>query len=510
MGSKSGLPTVFSPRARHWAVKELARRAGVTREQFTTWRIDCDFDTTCIWIDSVRGKRIRIRADDSQILCRSISDLSTNFAEWMRSPGEVIEREIPRFVIPYSPFPIRGKRPLFRLADCDTVESGFDILTTTLLCLGRAEEIAAEENERDQHGRFKAAASVAVAGGFLDRPIIDEYGLALAQAIESLIPGWKQQTRQFTVKLSHDIDDLDIPFVGRPEHLRNATTMVRVAWLTLPVSIRTAIQETTRKHRPLSTLKSLGEIVAGKRQSAFQLVRELVALSRELGLDSAFYWKASRLTPYDSGYDPCAPKVNSLIREVSEQGFENGVHPGYYTFHNGTELDREISRLRQAIKAHELGGRQHYLRWSPLTWNHWERNGLCYDSSLTYAETPGFRAGTCIPYKPWLLCDDREARLLEIPLIIMEDTLTEYMGESRHEVLSQVIDFYIQRCRSVGGTFTFLCHNTTLLDGELRKFYTSELQKFSGTPKFDWQRAMGERWSEENWTVSNLPSAKAD
>jgi hypothetical protein len=143
--------------------------------------------------------------------------------------------------------------------------------------------------------------------------------------------------------------------------------------MALPLSLRSAIQQTTRENKPLASAASMLQTAVGHRPNARDQVRQLYHLSLRYQVDSAFYWKASHLTPFDSGYDPRSRAVKELIYEVSTHGFENGVHPGYYTFENVAELGHEINKLREAIGVSDLGGRQHYLRWSTKTWSDWEQ-----------------------------------------------------------------------------------------------------------------------------------------
>jgi hypothetical protein len=500
--TKGWIGTKISCEAKHWAVRELARRAGVTPEQFEKWSIEFSPDSTVILVDRFAGKRIRIAAHDGLIVQKLPFELFTNSADWMVPPPEGLARLVPSFVVPFSPVQSEP-RPIFSRLNSNMVVSGFDLVTSSLFTLARAEEVA--PGPRDGHGRFVAKASVAFRDGFLDRPIVDEYGLAFAQAIESLVPGWKPTRGPLAVKLSHDIDDLDVMFSGRPEHIGFCPKqLVRAAWMGTPLSFRSAIQETTKKHEPLSTIKSLAGSATRTRPNARELVRELCRLSTEFQLDSAFYWKASPLTPFDSGYDPCSKSTKLLIQQVADQGFENGVHPGYYTFQDVNELRREVACLREATGREVLGGRQHYLRWSPETWKHWEQCGLAYDSSLTFVDVCGFRAGTCVPYKPWLLDENREAGLLEIPLIIMEMTLTECMRETRPEVLLEIIESYMNKCRTVGGVFTFLYHNASLQDAMLKTLYERLLQKFAGCAKFDWHTAIAQQWAGNNEHMRDL------
>ena len=212
------------------------------------------------------------------------------------------------------------------------------------------------------------------------------------------------------------------------------------------------------RKRPLASASSLINSARGRRPNARDFVRRISELSSTHAVDSAFYWKGSALTPFDSGYDPRSSQVRDLISEVSALGFENGVHPGYYTSENLPELRFEVERLREVMGDGDLGGRQHYLRWSTRTWHHWEQCGLAYDSSLGYTEACGFRAGTCVPYKPWLVAENRESSVLEIPLIIMESTLAQCTanasGEWDPESMVAALQDFVRRCSAVHGVFT--------------------------------------------------------
>jgi len=49
----------------------------------------------------------------------------------------------------------------------------------------------AQRQHLDVHSRFAASMSVAARDGFIHRPVVDEWGLAFAQAIKVLVPGWR-------------------------------------------------------------------------------------------------------------------------------------------------------------------------------------------------------------------------------------------------------------------------------------------------------------------------------
>jgi hypothetical protein len=175
-----------------------------------------------------------------------------------------------------------------------------------------------------------------------------------------------------------------------------------------------------------------------------------------------------------------------MVKWLDGAGVESGIHPGYNTFRAPEKLRREVAVLRDTLGDRPLGGRQHYLRWSPETWLDWENCGLAYDSSVGFAEQIGFKAGTCIPYQPWLFPLNRQADLIEIPLLVMDRTLLAYMGLSKGQAIHEV-NRMVNRCRMVGGVFTILWHNDAFLNPFYRDVYLSLLETLSGIENYDWQ-----------------------
>lgn len=95
----------------------------------------------------------------------------------------------------------------------------------------------------------------------------------------------------------------------------------------------------------------------------------------------------------------------------------------------------------------------------------YEEVGLSYDSTLAFAEQPGFRCGTCYEYRTFNVENRSKLRLRERPLIVMEKSLLSdaYMGlstdwESVFDIFRQLKD----RCAMFDGEFTFLWHNSSL------------------------------------------------
>jgi hypothetical protein len=255
--------------------------------------------------------------------------------------------------------------------------------------------------------------------------------------------------------------------------------------------LKPAIGHLLVRRNPGAAFRNISSKFTGLRPAELESVIQIVELAGNQGLHSAVYWKASASGPFDSGYDPRAPKVQGVIADLREGDVELGIHPSYETFLNPEKLSQEVESLREALQQQELGGRQHYLRWSPATWRHWEMCGLKYDSSVGFADHVGFRAGTCFPYRPWLIDQNREANLLEIPLLVMDGTLTCYMKLGREKALSVALDC-VDRCRAVGGVFTFLWHNDSLINHESMRLYMQLLEALSGVLTYDWRTQLHE------------------
>jgi hypothetical protein len=237
----------------------------------------------------------------------------------------------------------------------------------------------------------------------------------------------------------------------------------------------------------------LGKTFSLRQTSCLELIRRVVEPAVKRGLDTAVYWKASRLGPYDSGYDPRSTKIRETVRFLQDLDVENGVHPGYATYRCVEVLRSEVDLVRGVVGEDCIGGRQHYLRWCPETWVDWEKTGLAYDSTLGYSEQVGFRAGTCVPYRPWLLSLDREADLLEIPLIVMDVTLLESMELEEDELL-RTVQRLIGKCAAIGGVFTLLFHSTTLRNESLTPLYNKMLDMLDSSSRFDWKSSLRNEW----------------
>jgi hypothetical protein len=458
--------TRITPQARRYAIEELARRAGVPASFYRAWKVTTEQSRTVVNIANGRSVQITFPHASAEVL-RDLAQgrIHTSRACWMKTPAEHLARLIPDFVVPFSHRVTDSSssviKPLFIARSADHVECTVDLPLSILLTLSRWEETIGTEH--DAHGRFCSTQSVATRDNFLHRPIVDEYGLAFLQALQFIYPTWQEPARKLRVKLSHDADHIGIPF----------------GW-------KQVIRHTTHYRHPGDSCRELWNLFSGAPPAELRAVQDIARLSIEKKLHSSVYWMASSPGHWDAGYDPRLPMVRDMIRWLDDNQIENGVQPGYNTFRSPEKLRKEILALREVLGDRPLGGRQHYLRWCPETWIHWETSGLSYDSTLGFADRIGFRAGTCVPYRPWLFALNRPADLQEIPLLVMDGTLLVYMKLSEEQSLARVQDV-VERCSAVGGVFTLVWHNNNLLDPTYRSLYTRLLHLLDSGSTYDWK-----------------------
>jgi hypothetical protein len=445
-----------------YTLKELARRAGVSADFYRTWRMEIGAaGFVNVFVEPGTGKRIRFfRATPEYWKQIRAGMFRTSRASWMRL-DEKLSEFVPDFRIPFSSSEREEIGSLFSVVNDGCVECPVDLLASTMLTLGRFEETL--PSPRDEHGRFSGLSSVAWRDRFLDRPVVDEYGLALEQALSHLLPQWKPVERRLRVKLSHDVDEIGLPF-----------------------TLRGAIGHLAHRGHPSWALRDLVAPLA-KIETTYQcLLRQIVALSLERGITPAVYWKASARAANDTGYDPRCHAIRAMIEDFRAQGVEMGVHPGYESYQSRDTFSAEVSALQELFGKKQLGGRQDFLRWEPQTWIEWETRGLAYDSSVGFADRAGFRAGTCYPYRPWILSEQREAKLLEIPLIAMDETFYSHQKLEPDETLVRLREL-VARCRAVGGVFTLLWHNTRIVHRGFLRAYQTLLDELAGTASYNWE-----------------------
>ncbi|WP_217363987.1 polysaccharide deacetylase family protein [Marinobacterium sp. xm-a-152] len=330
----------------------------------------------------------------------------------------------------------------------------YDILGLTYWMLTRVEEIG--RTDLDNHQRFPATSCHAFKHGYLERPIVDEWLHILGQIIQRVWPGIELKQHQFTMKVSHDVD--------APAHyaFQNLKGLVR----TMGGDVLVRKDVVAALKAPWIWLNSKQTIHPKDPANTFDW---LMRQSEESGLTSAFYFICGRTdVSKDAKYDPEMPQIRKLMYDIHQRGHEIGLHPSYNTYNRPGEIVKEANRLRkicreEGIKQSDWGGRMHFLRWNQtITQKALALAGMSYDSTLGYADRPGFRCGTCFEYPAFDVATDKPLSLRVRPLVAMDCTIIaeRYLGLGSTEAAYEKFNELKENCRKVGGGFTLLWHNS--------------------------------------------------
>ncbi|MCK4078404.1 MULTISPECIES: polysaccharide deacetylase family protein [Acinetobacter] len=354
--------------------------------------------------------------------------------------------------------------------DQDGATIHYDILGLTYWMLNRLEEIG--RHDLDNHERFPAINSHAYKYGYLDRPIVDEWLDILKQVIQKVWPNLKLKKHHFSIKVSHDVDAPSRFAFSTP-----AGVIKSMASLILKNNnIKLALMA------PFIYLSSKNKIHPLDPYNTFDW---LMNISEKNNLKSAFYFICGRTDKSkDALYEPEHPIIKKMMLEIYKRGHEVGLHPSYNSYNNPEQINFEAQRLKKVckelgIEQSQWGGRMHFLRWShPTTLQAWNDAEMSYDSTLGYADRPGFRCGTCHEYTGFNPVTDTILNIKIRPLIIMDCSVIakHYMGLGyTKRALNEIIK-YKRICEKVEGNFTFLWHNSFFNGKKSFKLYEDIIQ----------------------------------
>lgn len=345
----------------------------------------------------------------------------------------------------------------------------YDLFGLAYWMLSRQEEVGRED--LDTHGRFAATASHAYRNGYLERPIVDEWLEVLGQLMERNWPGLRLIRPAACLSVSHDVDS--------PSRYGFATFRKLLRTMVGDVIKRRDI--VTASRAPMLWRQCGSRLPAADPSNTFDWIMDV---SESQGLKSAFYFICGRTDPTkDALYDPEHPAIRALMRRIHERGHEIGLHPSYNTYLAPAAIAGEAARLRrvcaeEGIKQARWGGRMHFLRWRVgATLQGWEEAGMVYDSSLGYADLPGFRCGTCHEYPAYDPVAEKQSSVRIRPLIAMECTIMapRYMGLGAGSDALAKFRQLRKACEAVHGCFTLLWHNSELESPARRALYTAVL-----------------------------------
>lgn len=350
-----------------------------------------------------------------------------------------------------------------------------DIIASTYFLISRYEECL-NQKERDVYGRFIGISSLPYRAGFLMRPVVDEYGKLLRRwlrkvgiSAEEPMPGYEH------IYLTHDVDQI-------------------WQWDNLYRAFKTfAKRLLLRQGSQFESLRAWYSYERYDRIFTFPWIMELDQnLVKCLGKEcctSVYFLKAGGEAACDNLYFKKISRVKKLVKFLKERGAVLGLHTSFSAGEAPEKIAEEKERLERIIGEKVNWNRNHYLyNKEPQDMQFLISAGITDDFTMGYADTAGFRLGTCRAVR-WI--DPLLKKLTPLrlhPLTVMECTLDakEYMNLSEEEAYDTICKM-LDTIWRFHGEVVLLWHNSTVGIPEVnyqRKMYEKTLEKLRDTKCF--------------------------
>lgn len=328
-----------------------------------------------------------------------------------------------------------------------------DLIASAYFLISRYEELV-QADKRDVHGRFPGKESIPYRAGFIDSPLVDEYGKLLRLKLRECgieIPEPPQEIRK--IYLTHDVDQLS--------HYRSLRGFIGgllrgIRW---PNEGNKAIKSYFGglKNDPWYTLPWLFKLDNSVRQTLGPDKCEPIAFIKVGGGNK----KEDK--PFVTHH---IQDFQSLIRLCKKKNITFGLHSSYAAGIDPNRIQDEKKHLERITKKSIKYNRHHFLDTrEPEDMQTLIDVGITDDFTLGYADIAGFRIGTSRPVR-WI--NPKTMKLTSLilhPLIIMDGSLSDkrYMYLNAHDAYEYCIRL-IDSVERWNGELVLLWHNTSVED----------------------------------------------
>jgi len=298
--------------------------------------------------------------------------------------------------------------------DADLIYSAYALVTGAL----------ERGQEKNPWGVPVAEGSFLLNEGVLSYPAVSTYANHLWEVLSSTFPGkfhpvprWPDGKR-YAVVISHDVDT---PFTNpsRRLHFRMMLGHIRKSEL-----------KTADIYAKALTKQVLGMLPAQGRDDPNFRFADWLEHEGDLGARSCFYVAVRNSTeisasPQDVFYDFRHPDLVDALRQVTEAGWEVGLHASVNAWKNDGWFVEERELLQSVIPGYEVAGLRHHY-WSmngdapEETLALHSKAGFHYDSSLGLNDAPGFRRGLAWPFNPFHRGTMEVLPIIEVPPTLMD------------------------------------------------------------------------------------------
>jgi len=221
-------------------------------------------------------------------------------------------------------------------------------------------------------------------------------------------------------------------------------------------------------------LDGMSHIIKLSKRSPWWNFSKITDIEKKFDAKSTFFFMALNEGEPDWNYN--IYDLEDELRSLYDEGWGIGLHGGHSAYLDAKKLKKEKANLEDTLGHEVIGYRNHYLRFKvPDTWEILNQCGFKYDATFGYADCAGFRNGMCHPFRPYNMRADRQVDILEIPLTIMDVTLSNHYMRLAPDAAWQLAKSIIDTVERCNGVITLLWHNTQMF-GEGLTLYNKILE----------------------------------
>ncbi len=327
----------------------------------------------------------------------------------------------------------------------DTLIIYADLIASSYFLMTRYEEIQ-KRSVRDAFGRFPGKESLPYKAGFINRPIIEEYGKLLRERLRRVnVPILEPNPGLDKIWLTHDID---APFFCR--------------------TFRNLLREIVKRQNIFKAIKYYTGPLENDPYYTFPwMLQENEKVKAICGerCETVFFLKAGGKTPYDKPhYKHWQKDVKLMLALMNQHHCLFGLHTSFEASEQPSLISQEKNTLDHVWNLESITmNRHHFLSLrEPEDFDKLMKAGITEDFTMGYADVAGFRLGTCRPVR-WINPITRQLTSLTLhPLTVMDCTLSDakYMNLRYEEALTYTL-LLIKKIREYGGEVVTLWHNTS-------------------------------------------------
>ncbi|GAB4375097.1 MAG: polysaccharide deacetylase family protein [Salibacteraceae bacterium] len=191
----------------------------------------------------------------------------------------------------------------------------------------------------------------------------------------------------------------------------------------------------------------------------------IMDVNDEYGVKSTFFWivenqktKVGQRVLKNADYDLGSARMRSVLAEIKNRKFENGLHKS--VCHNS--LTTELSKLRKH-NVEVIANRNHFLKLRiPDHFEDVDQAQLPLDFSLGFAEQYGYRNSYALPFKPYNFRIGQPTNCLFVPLTVMDTTNWTYRKQPMAAMKTEIID--LMDAHRQNALISILWHNNYFTD----------------------------------------------